>query len=220
VPGHLSARARVSGGGGAAAAVNWWEAGGATGCVWAYQPKGAADSTAAKINLANPGTYNAVHLANAPSWNTTTGWTYDGTNDGSYSPYAVTNTNRPVTWLIRFANITNTGGLFGIDPWSGCYFYPDNGTAVNIGAAGADNARSPDMAAGVYGLAGSQPYRNGATDGATIGTPDFTAGEVTLIGSLWTKSSYCAGDIIAVALWIGALSAAQVLAVSTAMAAL
>ncbi len=43
------------------AEIPWWLAGGipAENCIAAYQPKGAASYAASKVNLANPGTYDA-----------------------------------------------------------------------------------------------------------------------------------------------------------------
>lgn len=61
---------------GVGGAVNWWEAGGATGCVAAYQAKGAASYAASLVNLANPGTYNLASGV-APDFNSASGWTFD-----------------------------------------------------------------------------------------------------------------------------------------------
>ena len=63
------------------AAVPWWLSGGisAANCIAAYQPKGAADLAASYVNLANPGTYNAAPGV-APTWAAADGWTFGGTN--------------------------------------------------------------------------------------------------------------------------------------------
>ena len=45
----------------AVATSNWWVVAGRT-CVVAYQPKGAATYAASLVNLANPGTYDAVEV--------------------------------------------------------------------------------------------------------------------------------------------------------------
>jgi len=51
-----------------------------SGCVAAYQPKGAASYAASKVNLANPGTYNLTEEVGAVSWDTDNGWKGDKTN--------------------------------------------------------------------------------------------------------------------------------------------
>jgi len=62
-------------------AIDWWLAGGinAANCIAAYQPIGAADYATSKVNLANPGTYDAYE-GTAPDWSAVTGWTFDSTN--------------------------------------------------------------------------------------------------------------------------------------------
>jgi len=60
--------------------VSWWLAGGVidpANCIAAYQPKGAASYAASKVNLANPGTYDAVDGAAYPTWSADTGWTFN-----------------------------------------------------------------------------------------------------------------------------------------------
>lgn len=59
--------------------TSWWLSGGipAANCIAVYQPKGAASYAASKINLANPGTYDATEGV-APSWAAETGWTGNG----------------------------------------------------------------------------------------------------------------------------------------------
>ena len=54
--------------------ANWWQSGGASGCVAAYQAKGAANYAASLVNLANPGTLDLT-IAVAPSWTAAAGWT-------------------------------------------------------------------------------------------------------------------------------------------------
>jgi hypothetical protein len=56
---------------------NWWVVAGKT-CMAAYQFKGAASYAAAKVNLANPGTYDCVDGAAYPTWATETGCTFNG----------------------------------------------------------------------------------------------------------------------------------------------
>ena len=58
-----------------AAAADWWAVAGKT-CVAAYQPKGAADLAASYVNLANPGTYDAVPDSSF-SFDVSIGWIFD-----------------------------------------------------------------------------------------------------------------------------------------------
>ena len=60
------------------AAGGWWLSGGiaAANCIAAYQPKGAADYATSKVNLANPGTYDAADGAAYPTWDSTNGWKF------------------------------------------------------------------------------------------------------------------------------------------------
>jgi hypothetical protein len=64
----------------AVVSADWWLSGGisAANCIAAYQPKGAVSYAASKVNLANPGTYNATE-GTAPAFDTAVGWTFNGT---------------------------------------------------------------------------------------------------------------------------------------------
>lgn len=92
----------------AVAAANWWEVPGKT-CVAAYQPKGATSYAASKVNLANPGTYNAYEGV-APAFDAATGWTFDA------SQYLLTG----ITYISPTYSIavrcTRTGGPGGHEP--------------------------------------------------------------------------------------------------------
>jgi hypothetical protein len=63
---------------GGGAFPKWWLSGSipAANCIAAYAPKGAASYAASKVNLANPGTYNATDGTNYPTWDTAVGWTF------------------------------------------------------------------------------------------------------------------------------------------------
>lgn len=77
----------------------WWLAGGISpsDCVAAYQAKGAASYAASKVNLANPGTYDAIDGATAPTWNTTDGWIKTTT-----APYLLTGIEPDDHWNWSF----------------------------------------------------------------------------------------------------------------------
>ena len=63
---------------GGAAAVPWWSVPSKT-TLAAYQPIKAADYASSKINLANPGVYNAIDGAAYPLWSVDNGWYSDTT---------------------------------------------------------------------------------------------------------------------------------------------
>jgi len=61
-----------------AAGGGWWDLNGTIkSCVAAYQPVGAADYAASKVNLLNPGTYNLSDGVAYPDWASATGWTFE-----------------------------------------------------------------------------------------------------------------------------------------------
>lgn len=69
--------------------VQWWNL--APNCVAAYQPKGANDYQASKVNLANPGVNNAIE-GNAPSFDSALGWKFNGSSN-----YLLLAGNSPIT---------------------------------------------------------------------------------------------------------------------------
>lgn len=206
----------------APAAIPWWLLGGATGVVAVYQPKGAASQASSYVNLANPGTYDAAPGV-APSWTGATGWAFDGS-----SQYLTTGVVpiHPMSLIVRFANgytgpqarVTAgcyDGKAFILETGYGGARYYEYGTAyTGPGAA---------VAAGVMCLTPTQGYLDGAIDGTTI-SGGFTLpihaltiggrNDGSAVNVLWI------GNIYACALYGTSLSAAQVLAISTAMAAL
>lgn len=123
-PGARGIRYAQPGGG----AAPWWMAAGVTPIV-AYQAKGAASYAASKVNLAQPGTYNATEYV-APSWDAATGWSFNGTdqalrvstiNPGPSSSVIVSMVPQHTTWgtywgqLYSFGLRTN-GSLFYTQP--------------------------------------------------------------------------------------------------------
>ena len=77
--------------------TNWWyPAGISTGCIGAYQAKGAANLAASQVNLANPGTYDLTLGGGGPTLSGN-GWVFTGAEwldtgispDGDYSMFIV-----------------------------------------------------------------------------------------------------------------------------------
>ena len=91
----------------AAAAVPWWLTGGisAANCIAAYQPKGAADYAASKVNLAKPGTYDAADGTAYPTWSAAAGWIAATT--GYLTTGITVSTNTSWSFIARYAGATS-----------------------------------------------------------------------------------------------------------------
>jgi len=229
----------LAGGGGIApvlAAANvvtpWWLAGGvaAANCVAAYQPKGAASYAASKINLANPGTYDATEGV-APSWDVATGWAFNGST--MYLETGIVPSASDWSFIVQFANSVAVSGwdcCMGCSSTDGvtchCMIYPRysttargyaNGSLVKTVAAGV-------MTAGNMGFAAQTAYLNGVAEAGAIS--GWTLGAVAVdvyFGMLHrnaTRTDKYKGDIIAAAIYNATLTPAQVAAIAARMAAL
>lgn len=86
-----------------------WQAGGATGCLQALIPKGAASLAASYLNQVSPGTLDA-YTGVAPSFAAATGWTFNGSTQ-----YLLTGITpaQGYTALVRIASVGNNGYAFG-----------------------------------------------------------------------------------------------------------
>lgn len=204
--------------------MSWWTAGGASGIVAAYQPVAASSLANSYVNLANPGTYDAAPGV-APTWAYGTGWTFNGSTQ--YLTTGVVPASDQ-TWsaLVRFTGgAQNTGALFGVvSATSSRYFviwpdWTDNKIYYNNG--GATLGVTPGMNSGVAGFAGNKGYRDGIADPGTNSAGSGTITGGVYIGRLnYTTPYYWLGNIQALAIYSGTLTAAQMLAVTTAMNAL
>lgn len=99
----------------AAAVAPWYLSGGVdpSGCVAAYQAKGASSYAESKVNLANPGTYDLIDGLAYPTWDSVNGWAADGTSQ--YLDTGLTNldlNNENATIIISYSNFISTGSLF------------------------------------------------------------------------------------------------------------
>ena len=214
--GQLGANAK-----GATAAVPWYLSGGvsAANCLAAYKPKGAVSLAASYDNIAAPGngladgTYDAAPGA-APDWSAAKGWFFTGG-----TKWLTTGITFLEGWTFLGRYYQGAANQFfcgaysaprGIayaltttqrQYWSGTYFY-------TLGV-------SPK---GVAGVAGNLGYFNGLLDttpmaawGATIPVV-FTIGRMGNFASAWWT-----GGCSAFAIYNTALTAPQILAISTAM---
>ena len=207
-----------------AAAANWWEAGGASGAVAAYQPKGAASLAASYINLANPGTYDAAPYPTsgfAPAWNATDGWTFAGAQRLTTSISGVTVGSGGWSMIIRVSDAASSSGCA-----MGVYNASNNSFAIFPYLASrvyytinADNFASPQLITGTLAIAGNSGYRNGAFDKALSGSGSPT-GNIVMGSRNEAVSIYWTGKLQAAAIYNTTLTAPQVAAISSAMAAL
>lgn len=207
-------------------AVDWWLAGGASGCLVAYQPKGAASLAASYVNLANPGTLDAVEGV-APTFDAGTGWTFNGTDQYLYT--GVIPVAQDYSMLARFVVNAATPSSVGSPVLAYTYVHPatyifgwqtgwNNATVSSHG-----NVTFSSVVAGssgVYAVAGLVAYK----DGAEIGTMASSGASVTsqiAIGRRGTlAAAYSNMTLAALVIYDNTLSAGEVAAVSAAMAAL
>src|SRR3989344_5200331 len=208
--------------------VLWWTSGGATGAVEAYQPYGAASLTAIYTNLVNSGTNDAAPGV-APTFASTTGWTFNGSTQ-----YLTTGITPTVTYtmLVQFSGATNNGTLAGaylFTSGSGTedrfYLTPNHPSTNRQYANGSTSSflrPGAAVSSGNMAMAGKTAYLNGSSDGTIpagsitsiggilLGATDFTSGG----GSL----SVTNGSIKAAAIYNVTLSSSQVSAIAAAMA--
>ena len=203
--------------------ANWWEAGGATGAIAVYQPKGAASLAASYINLANPGTNNAAPGI-APTLGVN-GWTFNGTNQ-----YLTTGITPAVAWtmLIRFSGAAaNQQVLAGQFDDLGAFMIAlghvaaSGGVLFVNGQATSLAGQLPNLLSGVVGIAGKNGYRNGVFDIAIPGIGGvYSPLAIAARFNNGAIGAYYNGNIQAFVVYNNTLDAAQVAAVSAAMAAL
>jgi len=215
----------------AAVAGGWWLAGGIApaNCVVAYQPKGAASYSASKVNLANPGTYDANDEgAHAPSWAESTGWYCDS------SRYLLSGIVPGSGWtmIARINNQSNSdphANICGCDNYTnGERFYlrcKHNTTARVYGYGDAAKViANGAFTSGVMAIAGANCYLNGVSDGIA-GTWKTTALPITIgalnsavFNSVASHALY--GYILALAIYNATLTAQNISDLTTAMNAL
>lgn len=208
---------------------NWWEAGGATGAIAVYQPKGAASLAASYADLSGNG--NDATLGVAPAWDDVNGWIFNGTQHlktGIIPPSGFIN----YTVIVSFSNAiqSNAGALFGSDNIS---FDPTRVIFMIRPYTASNNIQyyngltilnvSPGASTGVYGISGAVAYKNGSSVGTISGLSATTHAEIYIgarsfgVGGVEDKLN---GYIKSAAIYDNGLDSLQMAAVSSAMAAL
>lgn len=209
------------------ASGGWWLSGGiaAANCIAAYQPKGAADYAASKVNLANPGTYNAAD-GNAPGWDATNGWKFDGTND-YLSTGIVPTIDQTWSAFIRFSNGNNEigggSGIFGLYESSTKVFTINPmyladrmywGHGASWGIVWGQNGLS-----GVWGFSARKLWKDAVNISTTAAGTASTTLDIT-IGKSNGTTTYMKLYVQALAIFNTTITDTQVGLLTTAMAAL
>lgn len=212
-------------------AVNWWEAGGASGAEGAYNAIGSATLADSYINLATPGTHDAVPGV-APTLNS--GWLFNGSTEYIDSTIVPT-LDETWTMLVRYTYAG--GGSFPsvAGQRQNAVAFPDFVIVVDNGASGTSDqtvfrngnvtgyTTTPRLANGVAGIVGNKAYWNGVEIGTIVAGSVVTTRSI-FIGAqhneLDSPSSFFPGTVQAIAIYNNTLTPSQVAAVSAAMAAL
>lgn len=208
------------------AASGWWDDDGAIACCWAaYQPKGAAAFLASLTDLSGNGN-NAGDPGGAgtPTWDAVNGWKFDGIAQYLTTTFVPQN-DQSQTMIAQYTTVTNTGIIAGMrDGVDGLFaLRPDDGSNKAKYYNGSNRAVAPRLLAGNLCVAGNTGYRDGASDSLAIGAWACAALTPVIISGyndVGIPTAPCAAYIQAFALYDCTLTAPQVLAVSTAMAAL
>jgi len=203
----------------------WWLSGGisATNCIAAYQPKGAASYAASKINLANPGTYDATDGTAYPTWAALTGWSFNG-----LTQYLLTGITPANGWsaIVRVANVANGGAAFGEGGIGNSWFGirpARNGTTIQYMQGAVANNASGQLVSGTVAIANQIGYKNGASDITGIGAWTGSAPRTIAVGTAQTTdfTTYIyQGDVLALAIYNTALSGTVIGLLHTAIMAL
>jgi hypothetical protein len=211
--------------------LSWWLAGGINpaNCIAAYQPEGAVDYTASKVNLANPGTYNATE-GTAPDWDAVNGWKFDGS--ANYLTTGLTPSSQSWSYIIKFSDCSETthglaysrifGAETGSNPRVFMIPYPEavndryycNGGARDTGDA---------VTEGVMAIAGTNGYYNGVSDSISLAAWSGALSQSIYIGCTNDDGSatrWAAVYIQAFSIYNTVITAGQVAAITNAMNAL
>ena len=212
---------------GGAAAVDWWLSGGisAANCIAAYQPKGAASLAASYINLATPGTNN-VTIGVAPSFDTTTGWTFNGSTQYLIAGNVIPTNDQKYSIIIQYSNSTTVGGVLvgALNSGGSLAIWPNYyGNAVRYENGGI-TTKATGVGTGNLCVAGNKCYRNGVDEGITISVWTGVSEKVIYIGARNNNNfpaNLCNGIVTSIAIYGNtALTALQVAALALEMVAL
>jgi hypothetical protein len=176
---------------------------------------------ASYVNLVTPGTKDLT-TTSAPTFDTASGWAFDGSANFLSTNTVIVN-NQQWSFICRFSDtVAKASGVMGIAQGGYYALQPKRASGTERGYwAGDFLGFSPAMTSGVMCVAGNKPYKDGLAETGTIATAAGTIIYSMRLGG-WTGGSetFYQCKIQAAAIYNTPLSAAQVLAVSTAMAAI
>jgi hypothetical protein len=207
----------------AAAPATWWDNSGAiSGCVGAWQAKGAASYAASLLDLSGNAN-NLTENLSTVDWSTDNGWEFDGgdTFDTGITPV----NNQTWSMIVQYAGYTpgnyhalcgtlNNPPSFLIQPGRG-------GTTVSYWH-GSRFDKAPALAAGNLAIAGDTAYRDGSAESGTIPSAAGTHTYSIYVGAYNDKdpTNCITANVYALAIYNATLTEAEVAAVAAAMAAL
>jgi hypothetical protein len=205
---------------------DWWLSGGIDPnvCVAAWSPFGAGSYANSKVNLADPGTHDAVDGVAPPTWDSDVGWIFDAFS----SQYLTTDIVPDTGWTMICSykdpeNSPINSWVCGVDSAGSARFYlsPAWNRITRVYGSGGYTSINGLSEGGVMCIAGQQPYYNGETDGTPLGVWSGSQSNPIFIGCLDLTSGlpgyYFEGSITSMAIYNTILTEAQVAAVTVAM---
>jgi hypothetical protein len=211
----------------AAAGGSWWLSGNINpaNCIAAYQAKGVVSYAASKVNLANPGTYDAADGAAYPTWNASDGWIFNGS---AFLDTAVAPAAANWSMITRFSN--GSAGIYTICGMhietnnNRFYLRPQHNSVQHIyGYGSSANLVTSALTSGVMAMAGVKSYLNGSPEADGTGSWNAGTNYSIYIGGQHNVGGLAYGYIgyvQAVAIYNAALTSTQVGLLTTAMNAL
>lgn len=199
----------------------WWLSGGITESTdyTIYDPANAASEATSYINLANPGTRNAVPY-NSPTWTSGVGWSGNAT-DMYFDTQTTYGPNHTV--IVMFKDPTSGRFLVGAlqgTPNRTASVIPQSSTNINWNVAGTFVSSASRHLGGTIGFTMTDGFRNGVKDTSVSFTWSGSQTTTTIKLLAYDNgaiSSYNAATIHRVAIYNIKLSDSQILDVSNAM---
>lgn len=204
----------------------WWNL---PGVVAVYQPVRAPDPKRARYNMAHGGDnrYQAVEGV-APTWHGATGWTFDGATQvlntqvepGNYWSIFLRVTDVPNVNAYR----TGIGQRRGSSGTDGLMIRVNNQLNAHAYIYQAYAPVGNYVASGVYAIAGTSGYLDGAVETAALNGTGVNPIPIAIGANNqpssdhgWTPAEYTAGTVRAAAIYSRVLSAAEVWLVTQQM---
>ena len=205
------------------AAAAWWEAGGASGCVAAYDSVAASKASSA-VNRASPGTYDMTEVGtvtwSSGAWSGFSAanyWNTGVTPASGYSMIVQFAGRVTATWQEVAGSAGTTSTRFRVAPVS-----PLNAGQRYYGYGSINQSVTGAVASGIMALTPTGGYYNGSSDGAIspswIGTPvSIFVGNYSVNGT--ASGAAWSGTVQRLAIYNNNI-AAYISAITAAMSAL